>query len=501
MKKQIQSINIDVVCDVVCDVVTDVVCEIDFENDFESEITINRLNNFIRYDLKYQSDLLKFEYYYRKLLSEIKEISFNNLTLKVKNFEYETINEIINDFESDFENEIESDNIKYYESNYNFANTYKNDLYSLVSINYDLYKLNEYNLRPYFVISFKKYEYDRKSIFIIVNNRFLNYIDNKVLNYKFKGLKHEKAINICNNRLNRISKNKRLSKAKKAQRHEIALKQLLIAQRKQSDYKIGEYIANSHNKCYFGFLNDLTNDVYTLFKKSNESDFSIKINEINNIFNDFVKNNCKETETEIKSDYKHRFNDIVIDNDYYNEIIEIYYNNNDFDKNNCFKYIDSYFENLLNIVENIKENEIKVINLKKLLETYLIETEEAKKDCLNNQGNKWLFRCYKQYLTDIKDIESEIKEIENEIENEINEINKTNFNDFDIIENEIEIAFNQYENLKDKYYKKLENDYNIYEYDIFESEMKQHNTKIRKEQSEFLRIAFNESLNDFVTTD
>jgi len=471
---------------------------------------------------------------------------------------------VINDFDFDFvkeyiDNNIKNDNIivndfiQILDNDFDINNVINNDFviiekdnvnnikmldnnFVLLSIDKDLYKINSYDLNKYIVKAYTKYEYDKSLIYVITFKNTLNYFLSN-LNYCFIPLNN--LINVKNYK-KQIS---RLIKVNKYnQNKDKMIKKGQILSKNLNNDTIRSYIIN--NDCYFDFLNNLKNDCFKSFKNQNKKSLDKEFKKFIDNYKSYInKDNDNDIDFDLlKSKYQYKVNDIdfdkdidiVIDNDNDND------NDNDiiylFDKNNNdivneYKSLKRKFLILKNSLKNkeavnnvyLKEhntlrynidNDIdKVIKLSNKMNKiyknneYVINKHKVDKTKSRYELKMSLKTLYNDFLHDTfindYDFNLSIKVYNNYIDKVNDIINDLNNINFDLIDKDLFKLLNTllttFENKKTDFIE-LKNYKELKEYKNNEN-LKYHNTIHKVNKINFMKIAYDENKENFVTID
>lgn len=504
-------------------------------------------------------DCLKSHYQYKNLLELSKEfiddnkrimttiksinddIVVNNVNLK----NFDNINKYIkivdfvdnNDFKVISDN-LKDDNVFLLHSNIkDNVVDFKNNYYVLLSMNKDIYNYNYFDFVDKIIVSYVIYHYDNDNVKVLINlndlNIFLNNFDynltvlknrqsqqflinqinknydllNKLsIEYKYLINKECKTINCQQNKNNKvkrlIKKGQSVKKSIKKDKQRFNLiKDNKVNYDNLNDFDIDNLNIKEFNSikqyivkqnCYFNDLNKLKNLTYLTFRH-NFLDFDLK-DSLKNINKDNVnksfKTNCF---LRIDDDFDDDFDDIVVNNKvlkYDNNIvvkddddfdfdidltvdkdfdIDIDFNNIDFDFNvDDDDFINDIINDINLFLKDISYNttyDIKKTNIINRLNFDLNKYEYLFNECFKNDDdyfdNSDIYKLYIDFLNVVIDF-----------------VNNLKIDNVDSID-----------------------DFDIYDNDIFKSTMNKHNSIIKKEQSDFLKVSFNEDMTDFYMTD
>lgn len=399
---------------------------------------------------------------------------------------------LINDIKNDNNSFILKDNVK--DNDFDKVNDFV-----VIKMNKDIYYNVEYDLDKYIVFSYVVYNYDNDNVFVIVNKRNCQYFINNI-DFNYMPLTLRQSYDFLFNQLDKVnnafnqSKDKYFEIVNKTDKRSVKLKKHLIkvgnAKSKEiqrlkdkindidnniKDFEfLRQYIVKTN--CFYNDLNKLTNLCY----KSFQSDYlAIELkNELKNIDKDNVNNN-----------YLKKTNDIDFDNKIVNYFKELLHNNNTNDIEISIKNAFNELDNLYDIIDELKDNIIEIVNKKNELKEYLY------------------FLMFTKNFTNFNDIVNDIEIIKNELK-DLNKTNKDLFNVF----NKFYIDY-KFDNVNDIVYEldmsydyltiqsnvnNNDNDYDIYKVNIFDSKMTKHNSKVKVQQSEFLKMSYNDFYkNDF----
>lgn len=398
---------------------------------------------------------------------------------------------LINDLKNDKDSFILKDNLK--DNDFNFDKDFV-----VLKMNKDIYNDNKYDFDKYIKFAYVVYNYDNDNVFVIIDKKYAKYvIDN--LNYVYMPLSLKKSYDFLNNQIDKannifikaMNEYKRLCHKtdKKTEKRIKYLFKVGNAKKKElqrlknkinnidnhiKDYQmLRQYIIK--NNCYYDDLNKMTNLSFKSFK-SDYLTFELKkqLNDIdkNNVNKDFKKSKVNNIDFES--------NKICY---YFKSII---YNNNDnvIDSiNYCFKELQNLYDN----VDDLKNNSIELINKTIELKEYIFT--------LFFEKNYTNVIDIVDDINDIKGIIKDIKDDNKRIFNVFNSYYKNYcFNNVNDIINELNLCYDYL--LIQRAMNNNYNEYQIYSESIFNTPMNKHRSIIKKEQSEFLKMSYNEFYKD-----
>lgn len=461
---------------------------------------------------------------------KVKYHSINNKVYDIKDFDINTLTDIVFDSQTF----LLSDNVSQYKDKDSQTD------FVCLTMNKDIYKYIEYDFKSYIVFSYVRYNYDNDNVFVIFEKSVKDFVITNI-NYNVMSLKLKKTINfiysqilnektlfnklkakhddlfLCKD-IDSIKQRNYVIKAGKAKLRTIAKyqSQLKDINKNIKDFDmLRQYIVK--NNVYYNCLNDLKNDFYKSFKDSTiEKTVKDKVLKLNDKVKDFdFDRQSKYKDFDIVKDFDfdkdfdlisyYDFDIVTFKNDFdkdfvkANKLLKSVFNDNTLYKSNKYVFKD--------IINDFEDKQSQYIIFKRLCLYY--KDSQSLTDFVNDILNDIdidnyndidnVIDSYKALLLrfniDIDFVNFYVKAIVSnkdlkDIDSLIIELNNIILNYSVVIE--LLVSFTDNKDI---------NDYNIYDKDIFDSPMNKHRSIIKKEQSDFLKVAYDKNLNDFYTTE